>query len=67
MAQKKTTPLQKGYRTAYQGVASLLIHLPFILLIPEVRDLVDIFPPIIGLSIAAIAGVISYYQNKQGK
>lgn len=67
MAQKKTTPLEKGVRTAYQAIGALLVQLPIILLIPEVRDFVSAFPVTIGLSIAAIAGIVSYYQNKNGK
>lgn len=62
----KKSPLGKAFRTAYQGLVSFLVHLPFILLIPEVRELLDTTPQWFILTVSAVAGVIAYFQNKRG-
>ena len=63
---KRTTAKGRAFRTLYQGLGSVLIHLPFILLIPEVREFISQFPPIFGITIAAVAAIIAYIQNKKG-
>lgn len=60
------TPVAKGWRTFIQGALSILVHLPFIILIPDVRALLDRAPAIVGLTVVALAGVIAYFQNKKG-
>lgn len=62
----KTTPKGKAWRTFYQGLGAALVHLPFIILIPEVRDWLQVFPPVVMLTVAAASGVIAYFQNKKG-
>lgn len=63
---KRTTALGRAFRTLYQGLGSVLLHLPFLILIPEVRQFIEQFPPVFGITIAAVAAIIAYIQNKKG-
>lgn len=62
----KSTDRGRALRTLVQGLGSVLVHLPFILLIPEVREFVGQFPPVFGITLAAVAAIIAYIQNKKG-
>lgn len=59
------TPLQRATRTLGQGVIALVIHLPFLVLLPEVRSLIDEFPTILVTTVIALSAIVAYFQNKR--
>lgn len=63
----KKTPIGKGLRTAYQGLVSFLVHLPFILVLPEVQELVKTYPAWFVIYLNAFAGIVAYFQNSKGR
>lgn len=60
----KNTAKGRALRTAYQGIMALVINLPALLLIPEVRALLDTLPVAVLAYLLAFSGVVSYFQNK---